>query len=129
MLDKITKSKVLEILGDISASTLKRLIEENNFPKPEKIGRQIYFRTSQVHDWVSLMAGCKFSCGDKLFSSRKLEVLFARSPVWVWQKFQKNKQRKAKAIYLRSRPFWVESHVLADPELKKYLDVASKEVA
>ena len=123
MENKLKILMVLSILGGISRGTYRRLIAENNLPKPENIGRQQYQETKKLYKWLSTIAKKEVVIGDKLLSSKQLEKTFKRSPTWVWLKFQKNEERKAKAIYIRSRPYWLKSEVLADEELKKYLSV------
>jgi len=124
MQNNITKSTVLGLLGNISGTTLNRLIKEEGFPKPVRTGRSIYFKTALVYKWLSAVAGRDIAIGDKLLSSKQLESLFSRSSAWVWIHFQRNKARKAKAVYLRSRPYWFESDIQADAELVRYLKVA-----
>ena len=119
------KQQVLKMLGGISATTLSRLIKENGFPVPEKLGNRLYFKTSSIFEWISLEAGRKVSVGDELLSSKQLEALFSRSTTWIWYTFQKT-TRKELAVKIRSRPYWLKSEVFADSELRKYLKVINK---
>ncbi len=128
MQDNITKLIILSILGGISSSTLRRLIENDGLIEPEIIGRRMYFHTKSVYRWLSELAGRDVAIGDKLLSSKQLESLFSRSSGWIWIKFRKKKLRKAKAIELRSRLYYLESDVYSDPELSKYLEVAKGRV-
>jgi len=126
MENNITKPTVLNLHGNISGATLTRLIKEDGHPKPVRIGRSIHFKKVPVYKWLSEVAGREVAIGDKLLSSKQLESLFSRSSAWVWIHFQKNKTRKEKAIYLRSRPFWLWSEIKKDAELARYLDVAKE---
>ena len=124
MNEKIMIVTVLSILGGISRGTYRRLINENNLPIPETIGRKQYQITIDLYKWLSNLAHRKINIGDKLLSSKQLEELFDRSPTWVWQHFQRNKEWKARAVYIRSRPYWVLSEIYADSELRKYIEIA-----
>ena len=125
----LTTKQVLDILP-ISKAGLNREIADGHVGEPKKIGRSVYFSESDIFkNYLSKKAGRPIHVGDKLLSSKQLEVLFSRSSGWVWIHFQKNKTRKSKAIYLRSRPYWLESSIQKDPDLKKYLSVLAKEVA
>ncbi len=126
MQNKILILTVLSILGGISRGTLRRELKESNFPKPEKIGKSQYFNSRAVYKWLSQKAGRPVRQGDKLLSSVQLQELFSRSSAWVWLHFQKNEERKAKSVRIRSRPYWLESEVLADNELVKYLSVVGE---
>lgn len=129
MQDIITRPELLNKLGNLSSSSLNREIKENGFPKPEKIGSALYFKIELVEKWLSDKAGRKISITDnRLLSSKQLESLFNRSSAWVWMHFQKNKKMKQKAVYIRSRPFWIESDIHADKELCKYLDIVNPHI-
>jgi len=128
MSEHILVALVLTIVG-VSASSLRRLIGEDGFPKPEKVGRVYYFKTHLIYKWLSKKAGRDIAIGDKLLSAKDIERLFKRSSGWFWVHFIKNKSRKAKIIKIRSKNMWLESEVYADKELKKYLDVVLEEVA
>ena len=126
MQEKIQLITVLSILS-VSTASIRRLIRDDNFPKPEKIGNQLYFETSLVYKWLSTLADRSVAIGDKLLSSKQLEALFNRSSAWVWVHFQKNRIRKEKAIYIRSRPMWLESDIQSDKDLSKYLELLESE--
>jgi len=99
------------------------MIKENGFPEPVLTGRSHHHEISKIFKWLTNEARRHIGETDRLLSSKTIEAIFKRSPAWVWQKFQKDKARKAKAIYLRSRPYWLESEIYADHELRKYLDI------
>ncbi len=120
----LKKQQVLKTLGGISATTLSRLVKENGFPAPEKLGNRLYFKTSSIFEWISLEAGRKVVAGDELLSSKQLEALFSRSTTWIWYAFQKT-ARKELAVKIRSRPHWLKSEVFSDSELRKYLEVVN----
>ncbi len=122
MQDQILLPLVQTIIN-VSASTIRRLIKEDDFPKPDKIGNQLYFKKTLVYKWLSKQAGRDIVIGDKLLSSKQIETLFNRSSAWVWIHFQKNKKMKQKAVYIRSRPLWTESDIYADKTLSKYLEI------
>jgi len=119
---KLLIKEVLLILG-VSRATYNRLIKKHAFPKPEEIGKKHYQDTNKVYEWLSDKAGRKVSIGERLYSSVDLRKIFNRSPTWVWIHFQKNEEWRKKAIYLMSRPHWLESEVFADEGLQKYLEV------
>ena len=120
----LTTKQVLGILP-ISKASLDREIADGSIRKPIKVGRSVYFPKSDIYkNYLSKKANRPIFVGDKLLSSKQLEVLFSRSSAWVWIHLQKNKKRKEKAIYIRSRPYWLESEIYADKELQKYLEVA-----
>ncbi|WP_299876448.1 hypothetical protein [uncultured Cocleimonas sp.] len=126
MQESISNAELLITLGNISSSTLNREIKENGFPTPEKIGASLYFKSESVANWLSNIANRKVSLNDRLLSSKQIEVIFNRSSAWVWMHFQKNKKMKKKAIYIRSRPYWLESDIHADQELCKYLKLLNQ---
>jgi len=123
----ITRPELLNKLGNLSSSSLNREIKENGFPEPEKIGSALYFENNLIEKWLSNKAHKQVSIDDRLFSSKQLESLFDRSSAWVWAHFQKNKKMKKKAIYIRSRPYWLESDIHANKELTKYLDLVNQQ--
>lgn len=126
VLDYTEKHTLLTILGGVSVSTLSRLVKEDGFPVPEKLGNRLYYKTSLIFEWISLIAGREVAIGDVLLSSKQLEKLFARSTVWVWYTFQKT-ARKELSIKIRSRPYWLESEVLLDPELRQHLSLINNQ--
>ncbi len=123
----ITRPLLLNKLGNLSSSSLNREIKESGFCEPEKVGSALYFKTELVEKYLSDKAGRKVSIDDCLLSSKQLESLFQRSSAWVWMHFQKNKKIKKKAIYIRSRPYWLESDIHADKELSKYLELVNQQ--
>jgi predicted DNA-binding transcriptional regulator AlpA len=127
MSERVLVAPVLTIIG-VSASSLRRLIKEDGFPKPEKVGGVHYFKTHLIYKWLGKKSGRNVAIGDKLLSAKDIERLFKRSPVWFWIYFIKNKSRKAKIIKIRSKNMWLASEIHADKELQKYLKVVSKEV-
>ena len=126
MQESISNTELLTTLGNISSSTLNREIKENGFPAPEKIGASLYFKSDLVANWLSNKANRNVSLNDRLFSSKQIEVIFNRSSAWVWMHFQKNKNMKQRAIYIRSRPYWLESDINKDKDLSKYLELVNQ---
>ena len=123
MKEMIRNTQTLIIMGNISSSTLSREIKENKFPRPEKIGVALYFEVESVEKWLSKVAQRKVTIDDRLLSSKQLEKKFERSSAWVWAHFQKDKEMKSKAVYIRSRPYWLESEIHKSKELCKYLEL------
>lgn len=115
-----------DICGGVGSQTLKRMVKEDGFPAPKIIGRSHYYDLRDVYQWLSKTAGREINTSDRLLSSKTLQAMFKRSPTWVWLHFQKNKDRKSKAVFLRTRPYWLESEIYADKELVRYLEVAGK---
>ena len=120
---KLTIPQIVEIT-DTSYSTIRRLIEDGHLPEFEKVGRNAYGNTADLYEFLSKLAARPVDIGDSLKSSKSLEKLFNASSTFIWQKFQKNKTMKEKAVYLRSRPYWLLSDIHADKELSAYLEVA-----
>ncbi|CAA6816751.1 MAG: Unknown protein [uncultured Thiotrichaceae bacterium] len=117
-----------EAITDTSYSTLRRLVNDGDLPQFTKIGRSAYLEVKPIYEFISKEAGRHVEIGDSLKSSKSLEKLFNASSTFIWQKFQKNKVMKEKAVYLRSRPRWLLSDVYANKELSAYLEVVkSKE--
>ena len=128
MSDHVLVALTLTIVG-VSTSSLRRLIKEDGFPQPRKVGKTHYFKTRLIYKWLSKKAGRDVSIGDTLLSAKDIERLFHRSSGWFWVHFIKNESRKAKIIKIRSKNMWLKSEIYADKELQKYLEVTSKEVA
>ena len=126
MSEYITTAVTGDICGGLGAQSLKRMVREDGFPAPKIIGRSHYYNKNNVYQWISNTAGREVNTSDRLLSSKALQAIFKRSPTWVWLHFLKNKERKEKAVYLRARPFFLESEIYADKELVKYLEVAEK---
>jgi len=129
-MQKLISNTTLLTKLDISHSSLAREIKEGHFPQAESIGGKLYFKIAEIDQSLTAKAGRPVSImNDRLFASKSLKKLFNKSHVWVWQKFIKNKDRRVKAIKIRSRLFFLESDIYADKELVKFLKVVSKEVA
>ncbi len=127
MSEYLTTAITGDICGGVGYQTLKRMTGSDGFPKAKKVGRSDWYEAEALYVWLTDMADRPVKSPDRLFSGKTLQAMFKRSPTWIWLHLLKNKDRKAKAIYIRSRPYWLESEIYADKELSKYLEV-SKEV-
>lgn len=102
MADKV-KTSVLAKRLDVSTATIKRLSKDKLFPIPTKIGRENYFDSDLMHDWLrgrevdednniiacsdNLKADKKESAvkaGDKIISGVRFLELVGRSKGWLW---------------------------------------------
>lgn len=48
----LTRTRTRELAGDISDTTLKRLMKEEGFPKPATIGHKTVWVENEVAEWL-----------------------------------------------------------------------------
>lgn len=49
----LTRSRTREVAGNISDTTLKRLMNEEGFPRPANIGRRTVWVEEEVAEWLT----------------------------------------------------------------------------
>ena len=82
------KTGVLAKKLDVSTATIARLqVRDSKFPQPQKIGRDKYYCTDLLHDWLESRSTNPSSLqpDDRIVSGVRVLEMTKRSRVWLWQ--------------------------------------------
>lgn len=64
---KLTFKDTASFLGGLASITISRMVKKDTtFPKPEKIGRSIFFDENAICEWLSQQAGFEITPSDEI---------------------------------------------------------------
>lgn len=81
---KDTSKEVREVIP-VSQTTLKKLIREGKFTKPQLVGGSHYWDEKDKYDFLSAQVGYEVKAGDVAFASCMAYEYLGRSNTWFWQ--------------------------------------------
>lgn len=89
--------------------------KKSDFPKPFKVGRSVYWKESEILEYLSKKTGFKVDPQDKTITAKELLETFGKSHTWLWANIKSDIESKGgnipKPFYINRTRFWMQSQI------------------